>query len=108
MTPLKTALVHVNASLPMAIDDITFVACIKGTCRIQKWRAHILSFFLETPVWLIHDIILSEVFTFKELMDAQARWKTEEYADEKTTRWIQEMAYLSMERAAELGIARFI
>jgi len=108
MTPLKTALVHVNASLPMPIDDITFVACIKGTCRDQKWRAHILSFFLETPVWLIHDIILSGVFTFKELMDAQTRWKTEEYADEKTTRWIQEMAYLSIERAAELGIARFI
>ena len=108
MTPLKTALVHVNASLPMAIDEITFVACIKGTCRDQKWRAHILSFFLETPVWLIHDIVLLGDFTFKELMEAQIRWKTEEYADEKTTRWIQEMAYLSMERAAELGITRFI
>ena len=108
MTPLKTAIVHVNSSLPMAIDDITFVACIKGTCRDQKWRAHILSFFLETPVWLIHDIVLMGAFTFKELMDAQTRWKTEEYADEKTARWIQEMAYLSMERAAELGIARFV
>lgn len=108
MTPLKTALVHVNASLPVAIDDITFVACIKGTCRARKWRAHILRFFLETPVWLIHDIILSGVFTFKELMDAQTRWKAEEYADGKTTRWIQEMAYLSMGRPAELGIARFI
>ncbi|MBW2112189.1 MAG: hypothetical protein JRH00_12275 [Deltaproteobacteria bacterium] len=105
---MKTALVHVNASLPVAIDDITFVACIKGTCRARKWRAHILRFFLETPVWLIHDIILSGVFTFKELMDAQTGWKAEEYADEKTTRWIQEMAYLSMGRAAELGIARFI
>jgi len=108
MTPLETALVHVNASLPIAIDDITFLTCIRGTCRDQKWRAHILSFFLETPVWLIHDIVLSAVFTFKELMDAQTRWKTEEYADEKTTRWIQEMAYLSMERATELGIARFV
>ena len=108
MTPLKTALVHVNASLPVAIDDITFVACIKGTCRARKWRAHSLSFFLETPVWLIHDIILSGVFAFKELMDAQTRWKAEEYADEKTTRWIQEMAYLLMGRAAELGTARFI
>ena len=108
MTSLETALVHINASLPMAIDDATFIACIRGTCMDQEWRPHILSFFLETPVWLIHDIVLYGVFTFKELMDAQTRWKTEEYADEKTARWIQEMAYLSMERAAELGIARFI
>jgi len=108
MTPLKRALVHINASLPLAIDDLTFVACIRGTCSDSKWRAHILSFFLETPIWLIHDIVLSGTFSFKELMDAQTRWKTEEYADGKTRGWIQEMAYLSMGRAVELGIARFI
>jgi hypothetical protein len=108
MNPLKMAIAHVNASLPGEIDETTIIACIKGTCTDEKWKGHVLSFFLETPVSLIHDIVLSGVFTFKELMDAQARWKAEEYAHEETTRWLQEMAYLSVGKAAELGIARFI
>ncbi len=108
MSPLKAAIVHINTSLPVEIDEDTCVACIQGTCADQKWRPHILSFFLETPAGLIHEIVLSGAFTFKALMDAQRRWKAEEYADEETTRWIQEMAYLSMERAVELGITRFV
>ena len=108
MTPLRTALVHMNASLPREIDENTFIACVTGQCTDEKWKGHILSFFLETPVWLIHNIVLSGAFTFEELMDVQSRWKTEEYADENTTRWIREMGYLSMGKAAELGIARFI
>lgn len=108
MSPLKTAIVHVNASLPKEIDEVTLIACIRNTCSDEKWKGHILSFFLETPLWLIHDIVLSGVFTFKDLMDAQSRWKTKEYAGENTTRWIREMAYLSMGKAAGLGIARFI
>jgi hypothetical protein len=108
MTPTRIAIVHINASLPGEIDESTFIACITGACTDEKWKGHVLSFFLETPVWLIHDIVLSGAFTFKELMMAQSRWKTEEYADETTTRWIHEMGYLSMGRAAELGIARFI
>lgn len=108
VSPLETAIVHINASLPMKMEEKTCIACIRGTCTDQKWRPHILAFFLETPAGLIHEIVLSKAFTFKELMDAQRRWKAEEYADEETTRWIQEMAWLSMGRAAELGIARFV
>jgi len=108
MTPIKIAIVHINASLPREIDEGTFIACIAGICTDEKWKGHVLSFFLETPAWLIHDIVLSGAFTFKELMIAQSRWKAEEYADETTTRWIREMGYLSMGRAPELGIARFI
>jgi hypothetical protein len=108
MTPLKTAIVHMNASLPKEIDENTFIACITGTCTDEKWKGHVLGFFLETPSWLIHDIVLSGAFTFKELMVALRQWKAEEYADENTTRWIREMGYLSMGKAAELGIARFI
>ncbi|MDZ7695586.1 MAG: hypothetical protein U5R49_01205 [Deltaproteobacteria bacterium] len=108
MSPLEVSIVHINASLPLEIDESTFIACIRGTCTDQKWRPHILTFFLETPAGLIHDIVLSGAVTFKELMDALSRWKAEEYADEDTTRWIQEMAYLSMGRAAELGITRFV
>jgi len=108
MTPLKMALLHVNASLPMEIDESTFIACIRGTCTDQTWRAHILSFFLETPVSVIYDIVLSGVLTFEEFMDGQDRWQAKEYADEKTTLWIQEMAYLTMGKAAELGIGRFV
>ncbi|MCD6294434.1 MAG: hypothetical protein J7M20_05800 [Deltaproteobacteria bacterium] len=108
MTPVNTAIVHINASLLREIDKNTFISCITGACADEKWKGHVLSFFLETPTWLIHDMVLSGAFTFKELMDAQTRWKTEEYADENTTRWIREMGYLSMGKAAELGIARFI
>lgn len=57
---------------------------------------------------LIHEIVLSGIVTFEELMEAQKEWKAEEYADENTSDWIREMAYLRMGRAAELGIARFI
>lgn len=108
MNPLKMSLVHINVSTPVEIDESTFVACIKGSCTDKKWKGHIWSFFLETPVGLIHEIVLSGVVTFEELMKAQKQWKAEEYADESTTRWIREMAYLSLGRAAELGIARFI
>jgi len=108
MTPLETALLHVNVSVPVEIDGGTFVACIKGSCTEEQWKGHIWSFFLETPVGLIHEIVLSGIVTFKELMEAQKRWKAEEYADESTTDWIREMAYLSMGKAAELGVARFV
>ena len=108
MTPVKTAIFHLNASLLREIDESTFIDCITGECTNKKWKGHVLSFFLETPVWLIHDIVISGAFTFEELMDAQSRWKTKDYADDHTTRWIQEMAYLSMGKAADLGIARFI
>ncbi|MBW1868858.1 MAG: hypothetical protein JRF52_01920 [Deltaproteobacteria bacterium] len=108
IAPLKAAIVHVNVSLPMEIDEDILIACIRNTCYDQKWKGHILSFFLETPIWLIHDIVLSGVFSFEDLTDAQNRWQTKEYADENTTRWIQEMAYLSMGKAAGLGIACFI
>jgi hypothetical protein len=108
MSPLKTAISHINASLPIQIDERTFISCIMGENADEKWKGHILGFFLETPVWLIHDITLSGAFTFKELMEAQDQWKTRKYAHENTTRWIQEMAYLSMGKAAELGIAHFI
>ena len=57
---------------------------------------------------MIHEIVLSGMVTFEELLEAQKQWKAEEYADENTTDWIREMAYLSMGRAAELGIARFV
>lgn len=108
MTPLETALLHINVSVLVEINESTFIACMKGSCTDEKWKGHIWSFFLETPVGLIHEIVLSGVVTFKELMEAQKRWKAEEYAGESTTGWIREMAYLSMGRAAELGIARFI
>ena len=108
MSPLKAALSHINVSVPVKIDEDTFVACIKGFCTNEKWKGHIWSFFLETPVGLIHEIVLSGIVTFEELMEAQKEWKAEEYADENTSDWIREMAYLSMGRAAELGIARFI
>ena len=108
MTPVNTAIVHINASLPREIDKNTFISCITGACTDEKWNGHVLGFFLETPVWLIHDIVISGAFTFEELMKAQSLWKAEEYADENTIQWIREMAYLSMGKAAELGIARFI
>ncbi len=108
MTPVNTAIVHINVSLSRKIDESTFIDCITGECTDEKWNGHVLGFFLETPVWLIHDIVISGAFTFEELMNAQSKRKTKDYADDHTTRWIQEMAYLSMGKAADLGIARFI
>lgn len=107
MNPLKKALIHINTSLPKEIDEETFVSCLTGSCIDKQWKGHILSFFLETPIHLMHEIVLSGVITFEELMNANKSWKAEEYTDDEITRWIQEMAYLSLGKAAELGIARF-
>jgi len=50
MTPLRAAIVHINPSLPMEIDENQLIDCTWGACTDEKWRAHILSFSLETPV----------------------------------------------------------
>jgi hypothetical protein len=45
-------------------------------------------------VVLIHDLVRSGVFSFQELSDAIVTWGG---GDGETTRWINEMATLSME-----------
>jgi hypothetical protein len=93
---LKIALAQINAACAEDISGETLIACVKGDCDDAKWRAHLVSFLEELPVALIHDLVLSGAFTFQELSDAIVAWGGR---DGETTRWIDEMATLSMETA---------
>lgn len=94
---LKIALAQINAACAEDISGETLIACIKGNSDDSKWRAHVVSFLEELPVALIHHLVLSGVFTFQELSDAIVAW---DGRDGETTRWIDEMAALSMETTA--------
>ena len=94
---LKIALGQINAPCPEKIEVATLIKCIKGEECDEKWAPHINSFLEELHVTLIHDIVLSGIFTFEELSDAITAW---ECLDGPTTSWIKEMADLKVEAAA--------
>jgi len=94
---LKIALGQINAPCPEKIEAAALIRCIKGEECDRKWAPHINSFLEELHVSLIHDIVLSGIFTFKELSDAIDSWGC---LDGPTTGWIKEMAALKMETAA--------
>ena len=94
---LKIALGQINAPCPENIDAVTLKRCIKNEECGKKWAPHINSFLEELHVSLIHDIVLSGIFTFEELSDAIDIWGC---LDGPTTDWIKEMANLKVETAA--------
>ncbi len=105
---LDMAIKHINVSIPSPIDRETFIACIKGDVSDKKWKYHISTFLLETPIDLMHDIVLEEHFNFEELYRAKQIWDKEGYANGETFEWIKEMYYLVLGKADELGIERFV
>ena len=108
MNQLRQALLHINVSMPIKISQIEFISCIKGDTFEKKWVNHIKAFIHETPISLIHAIILDGFFSFKELYEASIKWDSEGYSNEETNEWIKEMYFLSVGKAHELGIDRFI
>jgi hypothetical protein len=108
MDKLQIAIIHINVSVKNQIDRETFIACIEGPVYLAKWAYHIKTFFLETSIPMMHDIVLAGFFSFKNLYFAHKKWDPEGYANNETTEWIKEMYYLQMGRAYELGPARFI
>ena len=94
---LKIALGQINAPCPEKIEATTLIRCIKGDECDIKWAPHINSFLEELHISLIHDIVLSGIFTFEELSDAIDTWG---FLDGPTTDWIREMADLKVEATA--------
>ena len=94
---LKIARRQINAPCPEKIEATTLIKCIKSEERDKKWTPQINSFLEELHVSLIHDIVLSGIFTFEELSDAIDSWGC---LDGPTTSWIKEMAALKVETAA--------
>lgn len=107
MDKLQRAIAHINVSAAKKIDRDTMIACIKGSLSIPQWSYHVKTFFLETSIPLMHDIVLSGILSFEELHNAHLRWDPEGYANNDTTEWIKEMYYLQVGRAHELGHDRF-
>jgi hypothetical protein len=108
MDKLQISLTHINGSVKDKIDRDTFIACIEDLLFAKKWAYHIKTFFLETPLPRMHDIVLAGILTFESLYFAHLKWDPEGYANNETTEWIKEMYYLQMGRAHELGPDRFI
>ncbi len=100
---LKIAIGQINAPCPEKIDAGTLIARVKGSQRVERWAPHVYSFLEELHVSLIHDIVLSGIFSFNELSNALDVW---ECLDGTTTSWIREMAALEMETADGAGSAR--
>jgi hypothetical protein len=94
---IKIALGQINAPCPEKIEATTLIRCIKGEECDGKWTPHIISFLEELHISLVHDIVLSGIFTFEELSDAIDQWGC---LDGPTTEWIKEMADLKVEAAA--------
>lgn len=108
MNKLEIAIKHINVSVQDPIDQTTILFCIKGLLFDTKWSYHVKTFFLETPIPVMHDIVLEGFFSFEELYNACQKWDPKGYSKNDTTEWIKEMHYLSLGRADELGIDRFI
>ncbi len=108
MDKLEKTIVHINTSVQVPINKKTLISCVQGRLFNKKWSYHLKTFFLETSISLMHDIVLEGFFTFEELYTAYQKWDPEGYANNETTKWIKEMHYLSMGKAYELGIERFI
>ncbi len=94
---LETAIRQINAPCPEKITGETLIACIRGDKCDEKWKPHLWAFLEELDAALIHDIVLSGELTFEEISRAVDIW---ECLDGPTTRWIREMAELSVEAAA--------
>jgi hypothetical protein len=108
MDKLQAALAHINISVKDQIDRETMISCIDGSLYCAKWTYHMATFFLETPISAMHDMVLSGIFSFEELYLAHQKWDPGGYANNETTEWIKEMYFLQMGRAHELGPDRFI
>jgi len=74
------------------IDSIALLQYLSGEQEEQSFTAHLIGFFEELPVELIHDIVLDEGLTFSNLASLAKRIG----AEGETVDWIQEMAHYSM------------
>ena len=107
MDHLDQAINHINVSISNPIDRQTLIDCIKGENNDPEWKYHVLTFFLETHIGVVHDIVLDGIFTFEELYMTYQRWDDVGYAWGETADWIMEMYYLEAGRGNELDKWRF-
>ncbi|MFW5721585.1 MAG: hypothetical protein ACOC2M_03665 [bacterium] len=102
MDNLDQALNHINVSIKNPIDRDTFIKCVKGTEKDSKWKYHLISFFSETNVRLVHSIVLDKIFSFEELYNAYMFWDGRKTEYTTTADWIKEMYFLCSGRVKEL------
>ena len=67
---LAIGLRQIDAACPKDISRETLIACVKGDECPRQWRAHMVSFLEELPAELLHDTVISGVFTFQVSTDA--------------------------------------
>lgn len=93
MDKLETAIVHINVSIQDKIDKKAICSCIKGVLFDQTWSYHVKTFFLETPISLMHDIVLSGFFTFEDGTLKDIQTMTQQNGSKKCTisHWVELM-----------------
>lgn len=90
---LGLALGTINAPRPRPIDGATLLACLGAAAPDRAWRPHVEAFFTELSPDLIHDLVLTGLFTFEDLDRARRSWRIR---DGRTIGWIAEMADLEL------------
>ncbi len=87
----------INAPRPTAMDAATLLRCLSAATPEPQWRPHIEALFDEVSIEALHDLVLSGVIEFDGLERAAHVWKV---TDGRTLPWIEEMAGLTLARAA--------
>ena len=81
-----------SAGRRKAIEAIHLVRCLAGQAVSAQYRPHILGFFEELPLELVHDVILDEALNFAGLASLASSLG----AEGETVDWLQEMANYSL------------
>lgn len=93
--PLRAVLATVNAPRPTPLSSRELVHCLLTDRPDPKWRPHVEAFFDEVAAEAIHDIVLTGVVSFEDLMRAARIWRV---THGNNVEWINEMADLKLAR----------
>jgi hypothetical protein len=86
---LTAAVTTVNTPMPVRIDEVTLLACLRGQISERKWRVYVQALFDEVDVSVIHNLVIDHFVTFEDLLKAIDTWQVTESENE---RWVWEMA----------------
>ena len=85
---IRSATRSINTSLPLEIPDGQFEKILMSGVSDEKWACHVKIFLQESPVELIHNLVLSGATSFQALDILYNRYAS----SSKTRSWVHEMA----------------
>lgn len=85
---IRSATRSINTSLPVEISDVQFEKILISGESDDKWACHVKIFLQESPVELIHHLVLSGATDFMALEKLYIHYAS----SSKTRSWVHEMA----------------